>query len=71
MTNGIVERFLHALSPAHREVVEKEPRERQEELAEAWEEELRDDAELFVEDELSPPAAESEAAARVYRRTYE
>ncbi|MEV6734727.1 MULTISPECIES: hypothetical protein [unclassified Streptomyces] len=58
-------RFLKALTPARREEIEQLPRERQEELAAAWEAELRDDHALDTLSELSPPAAESEAAKRV------
>ncbi|MFE7134470.1 hypothetical protein ACFVIM_26785 [Streptomyces sp. NPDC057638] len=68
MLDDTVGRFLKALSPAHREQVERHPRERQEELAAAWEEELRRDTDLDTLDELSVPAAESEAARRVMEK---
>ncbi|MCX4545729.1 hypothetical protein [Streptomyces sp. NBC_01565] len=60
-----VGRFLAALDPEHREAVGAEPREERERLAAAWERELEADAELDTLDELSPPAAEAEAARRV------
>ncbi|MEV5377546.1 hypothetical protein B7P34_33150 [Streptosporangium nondiastaticum] len=60
-----VERFLGALSPAHREEVRRQPRRQQEKLAAAWETELREDTDLDTLSELSPAAAESEAARRV------
>ncbi|MEK0096973.1 hypothetical protein ACFC18_50080 [Streptomyces sp. NPDC056121] len=44
------------------------PGEEQERLAAAWERELEGDDELDVLDELSPPAAEAEAARRVLRQ---
>ncbi|MDQ0994628.1 hypothetical protein [Streptomyces sp. V3I7] len=62
-----VERFLVALSPQAREHVRRQPREEQERLAAAWETELSEDFDLDTLSELSPPAAESEAAARVVR----
>lgn len=65
MPNDAVSRFLKALSPARREEVGQLPRERQEELAAAWEAELLEDTELDTLSELSPAAAESEAARRV------
>ncbi|GGY02141.1 hypothetical protein [Streptomyces hiroshimensis] len=65
MPTDDVARFLHALSPAHREEVRHQPRERQEKLAAAWEKELREDTALDTLSELSPAAAESEAARRV------
>ncbi|MEU3557245.1 hypothetical protein [Streptomyces fragilis] len=68
MTTDTVGRFLHALSPEHRADVERRPREEQERLADAWESELADDRDLDTLSELSVPAAESEAAARVMRK---
>lgn len=68
MTTDTVGRFLHALSPEHRADVERRPREEQERLADAWETELADDQDLDTLSELSVPAAESEAAARVMRK---
>ncbi|MER5480111.1 hypothetical protein ABT026_24530 [Streptomyces sp. NPDC002734] len=68
MTTDTVGRFLHALSPDHRADVERRPREEQERLADAWETELADDQDLDTLSELSVPAAESEAAARVMRK---
>ncbi|MEU6772258.1 hypothetical protein [Streptomyces sp. NPDC046759] len=63
-----VERFLAALDPDHREAVGAKPRAEQESLAAAWERELEADDELDTLDELSPPAAEAEAARRVMER---
>ncbi|MCI3243522.1 MULTISPECIES: hypothetical protein [Streptomyces] len=71
MTTDTVERFLAALDPEHREAVGARPREEQEILAEAWEKELATDDELDTLDELSPPAAEAEAARRVLDRRSE
>lgn len=68
MPTDRVERFLAALAPEHREAVGAEPREEQERLAAAWERELEADDELDTLDELSPPAAEAEAARRVLER---
>ncbi|MFD8142897.1 hypothetical protein [Streptomyces sp. NPDC059708] len=68
MPTDSVGRFLAALDPRQREAVEDRPREEQERLAAAWEEELEADDELDTLDELSPPAAESEAARRVMDR---
>ncbi|MBY8339613.1 hypothetical protein LXH13_01025 [Streptomyces spinosirectus] len=68
MTTDTVERFLAALDPEHREAVGARPREEQEDLAAAWERELETDDELDTLDELSPPAAEAEAARRVMDR---
>lgn len=65
MTQDPVERFLTALDPERREDVGARPREEQERLAAAWERELEADTELDTLDELSPPAAEEEAARRV------
>ncbi|MGW1950491.1 hypothetical protein ACWCRC_40170 [Streptomyces sp. NPDC001940] len=53
--------------PEDREAVVARPGEEQERLAAAWERELEGDDELDVLDELSPPAAEAEAARRVLR----
>ncbi|MFE7898157.1 hypothetical protein ACFU3E_11700 [Streptomyces sp. NPDC057424] len=61
-------RFLAALDPEHREAVGARPRQEQEGLAAAWERELEADDELDTLDELSPPAAEAEAARRVLER---
>ncbi|WP_042378241.1 hypothetical protein [Streptacidiphilus melanogenes] len=60
-------RFLAALSPASREKVRAQPRERQQQLADAWETELTEDTDLDTLDEVSPVAAEDEAAERVVR----
>lgn len=66
-----VERFLAALDPRHREQVRGLSREERERLAEAWETELRQDTDLDTLSELSPAAAESEAAARVAQKLLE
>ncbi|QES52061.1 hypothetical protein DEJ50_01075 [Streptomyces venezuelae] len=68
MPTDPVGRFLAALEPQQREAVQGRPREEQERLAAAWEEELESDDELDTLDELSPPAAEAEAARRVMGR---
>lgn len=68
MSTDSVGRFLTALDPDHRETISAKPREEQERLAAAWERELEDDTELDSLDELSPPAAEAEAARRVLAR---
>ncbi|BCM65050.1 MULTISPECIES: hypothetical protein [Streptomyces] len=68
MAKDPVERFLAALDPDHREAIGAKPREEQEQLAAAWERELESDDELDTLDELSPPAAEAEAARRVLNR---
>ncbi|MEU2827502.1 hypothetical protein ABZ667_02350 [Streptomyces lavendulae] len=68
MAKDAVGRFLAALDPQHREAVSGRPREEQERLAGAWEQELESDDELDTLDELSPPAAEAEAARRVMAR---
>lgn len=68
MSNDSVARFLAALAPEDRETVVARPGEEQERLAAAWERELEGDDELDVLDELSPPAAEAEAARRVLRQ---
>ena len=60
-------RFLTALSPESREKVLAQPPERQRLLAQAWETELSEDTDLDTLDELSPVAAEEEAAERVVR----
>ncbi|WP_330342012.1 hypothetical protein [Streptomyces sp. NBC_00557] len=65
MPTDPVGRFLAALDPDHREAVGARPRQEQEQLAAAWERELESDDELDTLDELSPPAAEAEAARRV------
>ncbi|GGV71638.1 hypothetical protein GCM10010228_29790 [Streptomyces massasporeus] len=61
-------RFLAALDPEHRQAIGARPRQEQERLAAAWERELEADDELDTLDELSPPAAEAEAARRVLER---
>ncbi|MFI1168823.1 hypothetical protein ACH4UM_36015 [Streptomyces sp. NPDC020801] len=66
-----IERFLAALDPHHREQVQRLPREEQVRLAAAWEAELQQDTDLDTLSELSPAAAESEAAARVARKLLE
>ncbi|MFI7355701.1 hypothetical protein ACIBTP_17310 [Streptomyces avidinii] len=68
MPTDAVGRFLAALEPHRREAVTGRPREEQERLAAAWERELASDDELDTLDELSPPAAEAEAARRVMDR---
>ncbi|MEW2288430.1 hypothetical protein [Streptomyces sp. NPDC047841] len=68
MPTDPVERFLAALDPHHREAVGARPREEQQALAAAWERELEADDELDTLDELSPAAAEAEAARRVLDR---
>ncbi|MFE9623634.1 hypothetical protein [Streptomyces sp. NPDC006527] len=68
MPTDPVGRFLAALDPDHREAIGAKPREEQERLAAAWEEELEEDVELDTLDELSPQAAEAEAARRVLDR---
>ncbi|MFJ3921852.1 hypothetical protein [Streptomyces sp. NPDC090022] len=68
MPTDAVGRFLAALDPHHREAVENGPPEERERLAAAWERELESDDELDTLDELSPPAAEAEAARRVMDR---
>lgn len=68
MPTDSVGRFLTVLDPEHREAVSGRPREEQERLAAAWERELEADTELDSLDELSPAAAEAEAARRVLAR---
>lgn len=68
MSTDAVGRFLAALDPTQREAVGSWTRPEQERLAEAWERELEADDELDTLDELSPPAAEAEAARRVLER---
>lgn len=68
MPTDTVGRFLAALDPDHRDAVGAKPRQEQEQLAAAWERELESDDELDTLDELSPPAAEAEAARRVMNR---
>ena len=68
MPTDTVGRFLAALDPDHRDAVGAKPRQEQEQLAAAWEWELEFDDELDTLDELSPPAAEAEAARRVMNR---
>ncbi|MEU6066932.1 MULTISPECIES: hypothetical protein [Streptomyces] len=71
MAIDTMERFLAALSPHDRELVQQQPRAEQERLADAWERELAEDTDLDTLSELSPPAAESEAAARVVKGRFE
>ncbi|MET9395702.1 hypothetical protein ABZY20_35705 [Streptomyces sp. NPDC006624] len=68
MATDPVGRFLAALDARHREDVSARPRQEQERLAAAWERELESDDELDTLDELSPAAAEEEAARRVLDR---
>ncbi|AWE48561.1 MULTISPECIES: hypothetical protein [Streptomyces] len=68
MSTDTVGRFLAALDPEHRQAVGDRSRQEQERLAAAWERELEFDDELDTLDELSPPAAEAEAAQRVLQR---
>ncbi|QOV41585.1 hypothetical protein IM697_44410 [Streptomyces ferrugineus] len=68
MPTDPVGRFLAALDPQHREAVGGKPHQEQERLAAAWERELEADDALDTLDELSPPAAEAEAARRVLER---
>ncbi|MEU6312217.1 hypothetical protein [Streptomyces sp. NPDC047014] len=68
MPTDSVGRFLAALDPQHREAVAQRSSEEQDRLASAWERELESDDELDTLDELSPPAAEAEAARRVMSR---
>ncbi|MGV9237914.1 hypothetical protein [Streptomyces nigra] len=68
MSTDTVGRFLEALDPEHRQAVGDRSRQEQERLAAAWERELEFDDELDTLDELSPPAAEAEAAQRVLQR---
>ncbi|WP_042416471.1 hypothetical protein [Streptacidiphilus anmyonensis] len=71
MPDDELARFLAALSPASRQRVLAEPRERQQQLADAWEKELTEDTDLDTLDEVSPVAAEDEAAERVVRAFFE
>ncbi|MFC8142127.1 hypothetical protein ACFUKV_10195 [Streptomyces paradoxus] len=68
MPTDTLGRFLAALDPERREAIGARPRQEQERLAAAWERELEADDELDTLDELSPPAAEAEAARRVLDR---
>ncbi|MEU8777050.1 hypothetical protein [Streptomyces sp. NPDC048606] len=68
MATDEVRRFLAALPPEERSAVEGRSPQEQERLAAAWERELESDDELDTLDELSPPAAEAEAARRVIER---
>ncbi|MEU6404291.1 hypothetical protein [Streptomyces sp. NPDC046985] len=68
MSTDQVERFLAALDPDHREAVGAKPWDEQRQLAAAWGRELEADTELDTLDELSPAAAEEEAARRVLDR---
>ncbi|MGW1542086.1 hypothetical protein ACWCPM_17940 [Streptomyces sp. NPDC002309] len=71
MPTDAVGRFLAALDPDHRATVGARPDAEQRRLAAAWERELEADDELDTLDELSPAAAEQEAARRVMRREAE
>jgi hypothetical protein len=71
MPNDVLTRFLIALSPASRERVRVLPREQLVRLADAWEAELVEDTDLDTLSEVSPPAAEEEAAERVVRAHFE
>jgi hypothetical protein len=51
--------------------VRAQPLEQQRQLAQAWEAELTDDTDLDTLDEVSPVAAEDEAAGRVVRASFE
>ncbi|MEW2625351.1 hypothetical protein [Streptomyces sp. NPDC048106] len=68
MPTDTIGRFMAALDRDQREAVGAKPRAEQEQLAAAWERELEADDELDTLDELSPPAAEAEAARRVLHR---
>ncbi|MCL7424837.1 hypothetical protein ACIHJG_23060 [Streptomyces sp. NPDC052415] len=68
MPTDPVGRFLTALDPQQREAVGAKTQQEQERLAAAWERELEADDELDTLDELSPAAAEAEAARRVLDR---
>ncbi|MFC9292995.1 hypothetical protein ACFTWH_06315 [Streptomyces sp. NPDC057011] len=68
MPTDAVGRFLAALDPHHRDALTGRPQEEQERLAAAWERELESDDELDTLDELSPSAAEAEAARRIMDR---
>ncbi|OIK28278.1 hypothetical protein [Streptomyces malaysiense] len=68
MPTDAIGRFMAALDPGQREAIGAKPRAEQEQLAAAWERELESDDELDTLDELSPPAAEAEAARRVLHR---
>jgi hypothetical protein len=67
VTDDELTRFLAALNPDDRRKVRAQPEQRQRELAAAWEAELREDTDLDTLDEVSPVAAEDEAAERVVR----
>jgi hypothetical protein len=71
MPEDELSRFLAALSPASRQKVRAQSPERQKQLADAWEAELTDDTDLDTLDEVSPVAAEDEAAERVVRAFFE
>ncbi|MEU3028456.1 hypothetical protein ACPCBC_12425 [Streptomyces incarnatus] len=68
MPTDAIGRFMAALDPGRREAIGAKPHAEQEQLAAAWERELEADDELDTLDELSPPAAEAEAARRVLHR---
>ncbi|MEU9303467.1 hypothetical protein [Streptomyces sp. NPDC048269] len=65
MDTDSLTRFLKALAPARREEVQQLPRERQEDMAAAWEKRLADDVSLLTLSELDPHTAESRAAEDV------
>ncbi|MFG2310836.1 hypothetical protein ACGFS9_19490 [Streptomyces sp. NPDC048566] len=65
MSNNSVERFMAALGPEDRKSVASGSAEERARLAADWERELAGDDELDVLDEVSPSAAEAEAARRV------
>ncbi|MFC0599807.1 hypothetical protein [Streptomyces palmae] len=67
METDTVARFLKALSPATRKEVAALPAEQQRQLADDWEEVLRDDTSLLPVSELDPPNAEHRAAEQVAR----
>ncbi|RAG86491.1 hypothetical protein DN069_06695 [Streptacidiphilus pinicola] len=71
MPDDALTRFLAVLSPAGRAKVRSQTPEQQRQLAEAWEAELTDDTDLDTLDEISPAAAEDEAAERVIRAFFE
>ncbi|MCC9310427.1 hypothetical protein LN042_25725 [Kitasatospora sp. RB6PN24] len=71
MPDDELTRFLAALSPASLERVRAQSPEKQAQLAEAWETELIEDTDLDTLSEVSPVAAEEEAAERVVRQSFE
>ncbi|MEV7499746.1 hypothetical protein [Streptomyces sp. NPDC093018] len=68
MPMDAIGRFMAALDPDQRAAIGAKPHAEQQQLAAAWERELEADDELDTLDELSPPAAEAEAARRVLHR---